>query len=96
MAQRLNFFLDQFITGLATMSKLKKAYKRNNDNIHMAMVAAAVVLVVYSVVSLVMWNSLNLSYAAIYAITVFILYFIAKRFLGYFRKKKEGVIERKS
>ena len=78
------------------MSKLKKAYTKNRDDIHMAIVAAVIVLVVYSVVSLIMWNSLNLSYAGIYAITVFMLYFIAKRFLGYFRRKKEGVIEKKA
>jgi len=78
------------------LHKLKQTYKRNKDDIHMAIVVAVIVLVVFSVVSLIMLNSLNLSYAAIYTITIFLLYFIIKRFLGYFRKKKQGAIEKKS
>ena len=72
---------------------LREYIKKKETELTMAVVAAAVVIIVYVVVSLIVWNEANFSYAIIFAIVTFLLYFIFNRLLRYLITKKEGVIK---
>jgi hypothetical protein len=66
---------------------------KRKERIIMGLAVAAVVFVLYVVVSLIMWNEANLSYGITFAFTASVLYFIVQRLLGYLVTRKEGVIE---
>ena len=77
------------------VEKIRDYVKKNKSQLTMAGAAAAVVFVAYIVFNLIMWNNANISYALIFALVAFFLYFIVQRLLGYVMTKKEGVIEKK-
>jgi hypothetical protein len=72
---------------------LSEWFKKSREELFMAGVAAAVVLVVYVVFNLIVWNNVILSYAFIFALVTFIIYFLARRLMKYVMTRKEGVIK---
>jgi hypothetical protein len=70
------------------LQKIRDYFEAKRGELVMGLVAAGGVLVVYVVVNLIMWNDANFSYAVIYALTAFVLYYILRRFLNYFMAKK--------
>ena len=67
--------------------------RKKKSQIMMAVAVAAVIFVFYTVISLIVWNEFNPSYAIIYMIVLTVVYFIFQRLLRYIITKKKGVLE---
>lgn len=76
------------------ISQIREYIKKNQNELTMALVAAVIVSVVYTVVNLIIWNDVSLSYALIYGLVTAVIYFISRRLMKYLVKNKEGVIEK--
>ena len=72
---------------------IKGYFRKRRAALITGLAAAAAVFVVYVVVSLIVWNTTNLSYGVTYAIAAFFISFVLQRLLGYVVTKKEGVIK---
>ena len=72
---------------------LSEFFRKRREELFMALVAAGAVLVVYVVVNLIVWNTVNPSYALIFALLAFLLYFVARRLMNYLVTRKEGIIK---
>ncbi len=70
------------------LKKIRDFIEAKKSELAMGLVAAGGVLIVYVVVNLIVWNDANFSYALVYALTAFVLYYIFRRFLNYFISKK--------
>ena len=75
------------------LDDLKGYFKKSRAALFTGFAAAVVVFVIYVIVSLIVWNSTNISYGITYAIAAFFISFIVQRLLGYIITKKEGVIK---
>lgn len=76
------------------IERIKRYLRRNRTELTAALIAAVVVFVVYVMLNLIVWNTVSISYAAIYAVLTIALYFIAHRLLKYIITKKKGVTEK--
>jgi hypothetical protein len=61
---------------------LKARLGKRKGDLTAALAVAAVIFVMYIVVSLIIWNELSISYALIYAFVLSLMYFIFRRLLG--------------
>jgi hypothetical protein len=77
-------------------ARIRDYVKKNQNELTMALVAGVAVFVVYTVINLIVWNTVSLSYAIIYGTVAAVLYFIVQRLLKYLVKRKEGVIEKRA
>ncbi len=76
------------------IERLKDYYGKKKPELTMGLAAAAVVFIVYLVFNLIIWNAVNISYAIIFALVAFVLFFVFQRLLKYIITEKEGVIEK--
>jgi NhaP-type Na+/H+ or K+/H+ antiporter len=48
------------------------------------------VFILYAVVELIMWNTLNVTYALSYAVVAFFVYFVIRRLASFVMTKRKG------
>jgi hypothetical protein len=76
--------------------RIRDYIRKNHTELTMALGAGVGVFVIYTVVNLIIWNVVSLSYGAFYGLASAALYFIIQRLLKYLVTKKEGVIEKRA
>ena len=75
------------------LGNFREYFRKRKEQIMIGLAVTAVVFVLYVVISIIVWNEANLSYAITFALAAAVIYFIVQRLLGYLITKKEGVIE---
>ena len=71
------------------MGRIKEYLIKNKDEYVPPIVAGFIVLAVYVMANLIIWSNVNTSYAVIYAVVAFLLYFVFNRLRLYMKAKKE-------
>ena len=77
-------------------ARIRDYVKKNQNELIMSLSAGVAVFVVYTVVNLIVWNTVSISYSIIYGAVAAVLYFVVQRLLRYLVTKKEGVIEKRA